>query len=354
MDFTPVNVLIAQCASPQDLSIYGPVTPAGESIAQLSFLVYAITGGIFAVVSSILAYCVIRFRNRGESLNEPPQVYGSIPIELAWTAAPLLIVFFLTLVTTRTLWEVEIDPPQPAIGDKTLFVTVVGRQWWWEYRYDFYDGKPLGFATANELNIPAGDDEAPRRTYLRLASADVCHSFWVPRLGGKTDLIPGRINSTWIETKTPGLYLGQCAEFCGTQHAGMLLRVEVEKPAEFAAWLDRERAGAGEGATAESVAAVPTADARAAIERGRATFQALSCVNCHAVRGTPAVGTFGPDLTHLKSRQTLASGLIPNDREHLRAWLVDPQVIKPGCLMPSFRLNDAQLDDVVVYLETLR
>jgi cytochrome c oxidase subunit 2 len=127
----------------------------------------------------------------------------------------------------------------------------------------------------------------------------------------------------------------------------MLLRVNVEKPADFAAWLDREQAAA-----VTTVAGAPATDP--AIERGRVTFQALSCVNCHAVRGTPAVGTFGPDLTHLKSRETLASGLIPNDREHLRAWLVDPQAIKPGCLMPSFRLNDAQLDDVVVYLETLR
>ncbi len=340
MDWT----LIAECLPMQELSIYRPVTPAGESIAQLSFLVFAITGGIFLVVSGVLAYCIVRFRRRGPNENEPPQVYGSVPIELAWTAAPLLIVFFLVLVTTRTLWEVEVDPPQPTVGDKTLFVTVVGRQWWWEYRYDYYDGKPLGFTTANELHIPAGDDDAPRRTFLTLVSADVCHSFWVPRLGGKTDLIPGRINSTWIETKSPGLYLGQCAEFCGTQHAGMLLRVDVEEPAVFAAWLEREQAKVVVGTTEES----------AAVERGRVAFQSLSCVNCHAVRGTPAVGTFGPDLTHLMARKTLASGLIPNDRERLRSWLVNPQAIKPGCLMPSFQLNDDQLDGIVAYLETLR
>ena len=157
-------------------------------------------------------------------------------------------------------------------------------------------------------------------------------------------MIPGRINSTWIETKSPGLYLGQCAEFCGTQHAGMLLRVDVEEPAVFAAWLEREQAKVVVGTTEES----------AAVERGRVAFQSLSCVNCHAVRGTPAVGTFGPDLTHLMARKTLASGLIPNDRERLRSWLVNPQAIKPGCLMPSFQLNDDQLDGIVAYLETLR
>lgn len=348
MEFNPADALFAQCVSAPSLSIYDPVTPAGESIAELSYLVYAITGGIFLVVSGILTYCIIRFRRRGSSENEPPQVYGSIPIELAWTAAPLLIVFFLVLVTTRTLWEVEVDPPEPKPGDRTLFVTVVGRQWWWEYRYDYYDGKPLGFTTANELHIPAGDHDAPRRTYLKLASADVCHSFWVPNLGGKTDLIPGRINSTWIETRQTGLFLGQCAEFCGTQHAGMLLRVEVEQPEVFAAWLDRERAVAG------ATSASPPAADSVAVARGRTAFESLSCINCHAVRGTPAAGTFGPDLTHLMSRRTLASGMIPNDRENLRAWLVDPQSIKPGCLMPSFRLTDAQLDDVVTYLESLR
>jgi cytochrome c oxidase subunit 2 len=163
----------------------------------------------------------------------------------------------------------------------------------------------------------------------------------VPRLGGKTDLIPGRVNDMWLETARPGLYLGQCAEYCGTQHAGMLLRVQVAEPAAFAAWLELE----------STIGAVST---EADIERGRAAFHALSCVNCHAIRGTSADGTFGPDLTHLMRRETLAAGLVPNTRENLRKWIADPQTIKPGCLMPAFGLDEQQLDDVVAYLESLR
>src|SRR5215469_8409456 len=183
-------------APTHDLSIFDPVSPPGESIRSLSVLVLAITGFIFVVVEGILIYAIVRFRRRttGEA-TEPPQVYGSKPIEIAWTAAPALVVFVLVLVSARTLWEVNVPPPPPREGDNTLFVTVVGRQWWWEYRYDRYNGRELGFTTANELHIPASEEGVPRPVYLTLQSADVCHSFGVPRLGGKTDLIPGRTNS---------------------------------------------------------------------------------------------------------------------------------------------------------------
>src|SRR5437773_2290320 len=161
------------------------------------------------------------------------------------------------------------DPAsQPRQGDNTLFVTVVGRQWWWEYTYDHYNGRELGFTTANELHIPAGEEGVPRPVYLTLKSADVCHSFWVPRLAGKTDLIPGRVNSMWFRTDRAGLYLGQCAEYCGTQHANMLLRVVVDPPGDFERWLENEHKPAVEEPAA-----------------GPAAFLAQSCVNCHRVRG---------------------------------------------------------------------
>ena len=226
----------------QDLSIFDPASPPAESIRALSVLVLAITAFIFVVVEGILIYSVIRFRQGRQVANlphdanataEPPQVYGSKPIEIAWTAAPALTVFVLVLVTTRTLWEVNVPPPPPREGDNTLFVTVVGRQWWWEYTYDHYNGRALGFTTANELHVPAGGDGVSRPVYLTLKSADVCHSFWVPRLAGKTDLIPGRINSMWFQTEKPELYVGQCAEYCGTQHANMLLRVIADSPGDF-------------------------------------------------------------------------------------------------------------------------
>src|SRR5579864_2400251 len=227
--------------SAQNLSIFDPASPSAESIRKLSVLVLAITGFIFVVVEGILFYSIFRFRRGAEAgTAEPPQVYGSKPIEIAWTAAPALIIFVLVLVTARTLWEVNVPPPQPREGDNTLFVTVVGRQWWWEYTYDYDNGRPLGFTTANELHVPAGEGGVPRRVFLTLKSADVCHSFWVPRLAGKTDLIPGRVNAMWFQTDRPGLYLGQCAEYCGTQHANMLLRVVVDSRNDFESWLEKE------------------------------------------------------------------------------------------------------------------
>jgi cytochrome c oxidase subunit 2 len=331
--------------------MFDPASPGAESIRTLSILVLAITGIIFLVVEGILVYCVARFRRRAAMQKEPPQVYGSKPIEIAWTAAPGLVVFVLVLVTARTLWDVNVPPPSPREGDNTLFVTVVGRQWWWEYQYDHYNGQPihatgpdgketdLPLITANELHIPASEEGVPRRVYLTLKSADVCHSFWVPRLAGKTDLIPGRVNAMWIQTDKPDLYVGQCAEYCGTQHAKMLLRVVVDSPQHFEEWLENERR--------------PAVD-DPAVKAGRSAFLSQTCVSCHRVRGTPAQGSYAPDLTHLMRRETFASGIVPNTPENLRRWIADPQKIKPGCLMPAFGLSDQDRDLIVDYFVTLR
>jgi cytochrome c oxidase subunit 2 len=343
-----LRLLLASADPPtHDLSIFDPASPPAESIRSLSVLVLAITAFIFVIVEGILFYSVLRFRRRTAAGSaEPPQVYGSKPIEIAWTAAPALIVFVLVLVTARTLWEVNVPPPRPQEGDNTLFVTVVGRQWWWEYTYTHYNGKELRadpdqqpLITANELHVPAGEDGVPRRVYLTLKSADVCHSFWVPRLAGKTDLIPGRTNGLWFQTDHTGLYVGQCAEYCGTQHAHMLLRVVVDSPRDFDAWLETQRKPAAAG---------PDGSA------GLSAFLSQSCVNCHRVRGISEKGSYAPDLTHLMSRQTLASGMVPNTPENLRRWVADPQQIKPGCLMPAFGLSDRERDDIVGYLLTLR
>jgi cytochrome c oxidase subunit 2 len=262
-----------------------------------------------------------------------------LPIEIAWTAAPALICFLLALILARTEFEVRVNPNQPPKDAKPLYVTVIGRQWWWEYVYEKYDGQELGFITANELHIPASEEGTPRPVYLTLKSADVCHSFWVPRLAGKTDLIPGRVNQMWFQTNERGLFLGQCAEFCGTQHAHMLLRVIVDSPEDFQRWLADQKKPAADDAN---------------VRAGRDLFLSQSCVNCHRVEGTAAKGTYAPDLTHLMSRQTLASGMIPNTPEALRQWVVDPQQIKEGSLMPAFGLSDRQVDLLVDYLRTLK
>jgi cytochrome c oxidase subunit 2 len=329
--------------SEQSLSIFDPASPSAAAIRSLALLILAIAGFIFVIVEGILLYAVFRFRHgppRGAG--EPPQVYGSTPIEVAWTAAPALIVFVMALVITRTLWEVNVDPQRPPPGSKPLRVTVIGHQWWWEYVYESYDGRKLGFITANELHVPASDFSVAgqrRPVYLTLQSADVCHSFWVPRLGGKTDLIPGRTNHMSFETDQTGLFLGQCAEYCGCQHAGMLIRVEVDAPEDFERWLQEQQQPAVD-------------DSRVAA--GKQTLLSQSCVNCHRVRGTRAAGTYAPDLTHLMSRQTLASGMVPNTGDQLRRWIADPRQDKPGCLMPAFGLSDRDLDSIVDYLSTLR
>jgi cytochrome c oxidase subunit II len=331
-------------SAPENLSIFDPVSPQASAIRDLAVLVLAITGFIFVVVEGTLIYSILRFR-RGKKTapSEPPQVYGSHAIEIAWTVAPTLIVGILILVVARTEWQVRADPPAPKTGDNALYVTVVGRQWWWEYRYDTYNGTPLDFVAANELHVPAGDpgeDGVQRPVYLTLLSADVCHSFWVPRLAGKTDLLPGRTNKMTFQTSQQGLFLGQCAEFCGTQHAKMLLRVYVDSPAEFDAWVKGQQAEAKTPAGKNEAA-------------GMKAFLKQSCVNCHAIRGTPAHGTYAPDLTHLMSRKTIASGILPNTLADLRGWVVDPQKDKPGCLMPAFGLDTGDVDRIVEYLRTL-
>jgi cytochrome c oxidase subunit 2 len=294
-------------------------------------LVLSITAMIFLVVGGLLLYALVRFRHRTDDKNaaqEPPQIYGSNQIELSWTVIPILIVVMLFLATARVILSTQ-DAPKPA---DSLDVTVIGHQFWWEYRYP-----KLGIVTANELHIPVSDPKHPTPTYLTMSSADTDHSFWVPRLAGKTDLIPNRINTMWLDPESPGLYLGQCAQYCGTQHAKMLLRVYADTPVQFAAWVAHQKQPA-----------VDTAS------EGRNVFQHTACISCHTVAGTVATGTFGPDLTHVASRDTLASGSVPNTPENLRAFVDNPAHFKPGALMPPMHLNDHDLDAVTAYLTTLK
>jgi cytochrome c oxidase subunit 2 len=183
------------------------------------------------------------------------------------------------------------------------------------------------------------DPSHPTPTFLTLISADTDHSFWVPRLAGKTDLIPNRVNETWIDPRQTGIYLGQCAQYCGVEHAKMLLRVYVDSQEEFDKWAHAQKADAPSDHSTEA---------------GRRVFESTGCINCHAVRGTVADGRFGPDLTHLMSRDTIASGIVPNTPDNLRSWIQDPDSIKEGSLMPAMKLNDEDLDALVAYLETLR
>lgn len=321
-------------------SIFDPATPQATSIRSLFWLVILITGVIFVGVEGLLAFFLYEYsRKKSDPNAEPAQVYGSIPIEVAWTAVPTLIVFVIVMIVVRIEYEVKADAETIPANSIPLRIRVVGHQWWWEYNYFEYDGKPLSMTTANELVIPVGEEGVARPIMLTLESADVCHSYWVPRLSGKTDLIPGRVNELWFETKLAGDYVGQCAEYCGTQHANMLLHVRAVSPDEFEKWLSDQ--------------ASPAADDPAVAE-GKKVFLSETCVNCHTVQGTAAKGRVGPDLTHLMSRHTIAAGMISNTPEHLRDWIHDPQDIKPGCLMPAFRLESSKMDLLVKYLGSLK
>jgi len=312
-------------------SIFAPASTPARTIFGLSVFVLVVTGIIFVVVSTLLVCSIVRFRGKAaDAGREPAQVYGSTQIELAWTVIPVLFVAVLFLATARVIHAIQ-DAPRPATA---LDVTVIGHQFWWEFRYP-----KLGIVTANELHIPASDPAHPTPTFLKLLSADTDHSFWVPELGGKTDLIPNRVNEMWMDPPRPGIYLGQCAQYCGTQHAKMLLRVSVDPPADFAAWVH-----------AQQQAAVQDEKATA----GKRVFETTACINCHAVSGTAANGRFGPDLAHLMSRSTIASGAAENTPVNLRLWIKSPDAIKSGSLMPAMQLTDADLDAVVAYMETLR
>lgn len=325
-----VPTLIAAEQAPQAPNIFDSEAAPADSIRRLSFFALVITGLIFVVVCSLLVYVVSKYRDRSSDDTEPPQVYGSHQLELAWTVIPVLIVLVLFFATFRVIQTIQgAEAPRGAIQ-----VTAIGHQYWWEFRYP-----ELGIVTANELHIPVSDKANPAPSFIRLLSADTDHSFWVPQLAGKTDLIPNQINSMWIDPQVVGMYVGQCSMFCGVQHANMLLRVYVQSPDEFKKWVDEQQQPAS---NSDAVAA------------GRQVFLRTACVNCHAIAGTIANGRFGPDLTHLMSRATIAAGAALNTPENMKTWVRDPQKIKPGCLMPDMQLTGKELDDVVAYLETLK
>ena len=312
-------------------NIFAPDSTPAYSVYRLSLFVLEVCAGIFVVVFSLLLYAAIKFRQRKpEDDTEPPQIYGSNQIELAWTVIPVIIVGVLFVSSAQVIHRVE-DARRPK---HTVEVTAVGHQYWWEYQY-----KQFGFSTANELHVPVSDPKDPTPTFIGLQSADVDHSYWVPRLAGKTDLVPNHPNSMWIDPQNPGLYLGQCAQFCGVQHAKMLLRVYVDRPADFERWVhEQQQAGASDPSVAD----------------GAGLFIDQGCLACHTIQGTAAMGQIGPDLTHLMSRETLGAGLVPNTRENLRRWIRDPGVFKPGTLMPAQDLKDKDLDALTAYLLTLR
>jgi cytochrome c oxidase subunit II len=325
----PLLPALAQAADMWPTNIFAPASTPAHSLFGLSIFVLMAVTAIFIVVFSLLAYAVVRFRSKqSDDRSEPAQIYGSNQVELAWTVIPILIVVALFLASARVIVSVQGAAPPPG----TLEVIATGHQFWWEFRYP-----DLNIVTANELHVPVNDQLHPSPTFLTLLSADTNHSFWVPRLAGKTDLVPNHPNRMWIDPHDPGLFLGQCAQYCGTQHAKMLLRVYVQPREEFDRWVHQQQQTPQGGSSP-----------------GQRIFESTACVNCHTISGTPANGRFGPDLTHLMTRETIAAGAAPNTPQKLRLWIKNPDAIKPGSKMPAMGLSDQGVDAVATYLETLR
>jgi cytochrome c oxidase subunit 2 len=311
-------------------SALDPRGPAAAEVATLWWVLLAVGGVVFGVVVMLLALAVVR--RRGAELVEPAvptdqeEASGRRWVLVGGALVPALILAVMLVLTLRSMAALA-SAPRPA----ELTIDVVGRMWWWEVRYP-----DAGFATANEIHVPVG-----RAVELRLSSADVIHSFWVPQLGGKMDLVPGRTNTTWLQADQPGTYRGRCAEFCGLQHAKMDLLVVAHPPDEYAAWLERERRPAVDPTD-------PTARA------GMQLFMQPSCVRCHTIRGTPAQGTEGPDLTHVGDRRMIAGGALPRNVGTLAGWIADPQGNKPGNLMPDDRIDVESARRIAVYLDGLK
>jgi cytochrome c oxidase subunit 2 len=313
---------LAACATEYPNTVFEPKSEYGRAIDFLWDRLLLLGTIVFILVEAALIYVVIRYRRRGTEETHPPQTHGHALLEIVWTLIPAFILLFIAIPTVRTIFQTQREPEQ----NDPLRVRVVGHQWWWEFQYP-----GLGIATANELHLPRG-----RTTTLTLTSADVIHSFWIPRLGGKRDLNPGEENRLWFTPDSAGEFDGQCAEFCGASHANMRMKVVVEEPDAFERWV----------ATLRSPAPVDSA--------GFTTFLVSGCAACHAIAGTPAQGKVGPSLTGVGRRTTIAAGLLPNTPEALAQWLRDPPGVKPGALMPDLNLSEARVDSLIAFLYSLR
>ena len=319
-----VLVLAAGCGG--DQSTTAPASRPAEEIDDLWWGMMVAGWVVFALVVMLLAVALLRRRGGGVGPDAPEPRLATPLVLAGGIGLPLVLLSLL-------FWlMLEVLPETSAAGERAgLTVEVVGHQWWWEIRYP-----GSGAVTANELHVPAGT-----AVRVEVRTADVIHSFWVPRLNRKIDLVPGKENAVVLDARSPGVYRGQCAEFCGLQHANMALLVVADPPARFRAWL------------AANAAPAP-APSTAAERGGLDAFLDEGCGGCHTIRGTAADGTLGPDLTHVADRTTLAAVTIPNDRGYLAGWILDPQHFKPGNRMPGLPLSGSQLQDVLAYLRSTK
>jgi len=312
----------AGCANaPSTLDPHGP---GAHRIATLWWFMFAVSAAVVLVVGALLLVGAVRRGRRGGPGEEPRWAHALM--FGGGVAFPVIILTALWIWTLRDIAALS----QPA-GPDAVTIDVIGHQWWWEVRYP-----REGIVTANDIYVPVG-----QRVRLRLTTQDVLHSFWVPQLTGKTDLIAGRTNTMTIEADRPGVYRGQCAEFCGLQHAQMIFYVVAEAPPDYQAWVARETA-------------TPTSPTDPMALEGEQLFERAPCAACHTIRGTSARGTLGPDLSDFGARLSIGAGTVPNTRGNLGGWIVDSQSLKPGNLMPPIQLDPRELQALIAYLESTR
>ncbi len=318
--------LVTACGGNQ--AMFNPQGPPARSIASLGWLLLTVCAAIYVVVIAIAAWALLRRRDDADGLPQTTRRLTTAVIAATGVSIAILVVFTVSSVFAGR----GLTSPT---GPGAITVDVIGHQWWWEFQYR--DVTPSDFVTSpNELHIPVG---VP--VHIKAMSRDVIHSFWVPNLHGKRDLIPGQVTNTWIQADTPGTYRGQCAEYCGHQHANMAFVVVAEPMDRFLSWIGQQRQPAAEPQSDEA-------------RRGRDIFLQSPCMMCHTIRGTTAGARLGPELTHVGSRMTIAAGTLPNTRGHLGGWVANAQTIKPGVRMPPNPLDPSDLQAVLTYLRSLR
>lgn len=303
-----------------------PASEQAERIATLTNYFFVAAAAILLVVTLLTIIFLVKYRAKLGDNTLPPKIFRSRKAELFIVGIPLALVSFFFVLTLRDMRALE-----PEADTQHPDVIITGHQWWWQADYP-----GTGVVAANEIHLPVG-----RKVLMRLRSADVIHDWWVPELGNKMDLIPGRSNHLWLTIRKPGVYEGACSEFCGQQHAWMRIRVVAQTESEYKAWLAAHAAPA-------------IAPAGELAQRGATVFQEKTCGNCHRIAGTEAKGDAGPDLTHLSSRKTLLTGLMDNTAPNLGRWLNHPQQIKPGAYMPDFLLKPSEREALVAYLVQLK
>jgi cytochrome c oxidase subunit 2 len=309
--------------------MFDPASPFALAISNLFVFTLIIAALILALVTGLVIYIAIRYRARpGEP--EPQPVFGHNRLEIAWTVGPIIILAILLVLAIDVSGKAD-----PSAEGKQPDIEVIGHQWWWEVRYP-----QSKVVTANEIHMPVG-----KPMLIRLESADVVHNLWIPKLGRKMDLNPvgsGSKSLVYLQADAPGTYQGACGEYCGTEHAWMLIRAVAQPQADYDAWIKSQQANVSFPTGTNSVA------------QGAQLFQQKTCISCHAINGTSANAQAGPNLTHFASRQTIGAGVLPNTPSDLAKWLADPQSIKPGSYMPNVQLTPDQVKAMVDYLETLK